>query len=143
MVCEYGMSERLGPMALGEKVDQPFLGRDLSSHPDYSEEVAAEIDQEIRRLVDEAHQEAWVICSTYREHLDSMVKQLIEKETLEKHEVEKILADVPKRAARGEIPRRLLQDQRAAAVKDKAEKAASVERPTKPLRRPGAEPAPA
>jgi cell division protease FtsH len=141
MVCEYGMSERLGPMALGEKVDQPFLGRDLSSHPDYSEQVASEIDAEIRRLVDEAHQEAWEICSTYRAQLDAMVAELIEKETLEKHEVERLFADVPKRAARGEIPRRLRQDPRAAAVENKAEPASP--RPAKPLRRPGAEPAPA
>ena len=141
MVCEYGMSEKLGPMALGEKVDQPFLGRDLSSHPDYSEQVAAEIDAEIRRLVDEAHQEAWEICATYRAQLDAMVAELIEKETLEKHEVERIFADVPKRAARGEIPRRLRKDQRAAAVENKAEPASP--RPAKPLRRPGAEPAPA
>ncbi|MDQ4149395.1 MAG: ATP-dependent zinc metalloprotease FtsH [Actinomycetota bacterium] len=143
MVCEYGMSERLGPMALGEKVDQPFLGRDLSSHPDYSEKVAAEIDEEIRRLVDEAHQEAWVICSTYREQLDAMVKELIEKETVEKHEVERIFANVPKRAARGEMPRRLLQDQRAAAVEKKSEEPSSPVERSKPRRRPGAEPAPA
>jgi cell division protease FtsH len=141
MVCEYGMSEKLGPMALGEKVDQPFLGRDLSSHPDYSEQVASEIDAEIRRLVDEAHQEAWEICSNYRAQLDAMVGELIDKETLEKHEVETLFADVPKRAPRGEIPRRLLKDPRAAAIEQKSEPASP--RPAKPLRRPGAEPAPA
>jgi cell division protease FtsH len=142
MVCEYGMSEKLGPMALGEKVDQPFLGRDLASHPDYSEQVAAEIDEEIRRLVDEAHQEAWEICSTYRDRLDAMVDALMEKETLEKSEVETLFAEVPKRAGRAELPRRLVTDQRAAAVQKQRE-AAPPERPSKPLRRPGAEPAPA
>src|SRR5688500_8635944 len=116
MVCEYGMSEKLGPMALGDKVDQPFLGRDMGHNADYSEHVASEIDEEIRRLVDEAHQEAWEICSTYRVQLDSMVALLIEKETIEKSDVERLFADVPKRAARGELPRRLVQDQLAAAA---------------------------
>ncbi|HVL50833.1 MAG TPA: ATP-dependent zinc metalloprotease FtsH [Actinomycetota bacterium] len=150
MVCEYGMSERLGPMALGEKVDQPFLGRDMGHNADYSESVAAEIDDEIRRLVDEAHQEAWEICSTYRTELDAMVALLIEKETIEKEDVERLFAGVPKRAARGEIPRRLLQDQRAAAAAIESEAEADNVQPhrkpapAKPsLRRPGAEPTPA
>ena len=144
MVCEYGMSELLGPMALGEKVDQPFLGRDISAHPDYSEAVAAEIDQEIRRLVEEAHQEAWEICATYRAELDSMVEKLIEKETVDKNEVEELFAGVPKRAIRNEIPRRLrdASGQAAAAV---AADGAGTKRPNKSRRRPtgGAEPAPA
>ena len=147
MVCEYGMSERLGPMALGEKVDQPFLGRDMGHNADYSEAVAAEIDQEIRRLVDEAHQEAWEICSTYRTELDAMVAMLIEKETIEKTDVEMLFAGVPKRANRGELPRRLLQDQRAAAAAIEAEAGIQTHHkpaPAKPaLRRPGAEPTPA
>ncbi|HEX2053837.1 MAG TPA: ATP-dependent zinc metalloprotease FtsH [Actinomycetota bacterium] len=149
MVCEYGMSERLGPMAFGEKVDQPFLGRDMGHNADYSEAVAAEIDEEIRRLVDEAHEEAWEICSTYRTQLDAMVAMLIEKETIEKTDVELLFADVPKRAARGEIPRRLLENQKAAAaaIEADAEKdkiTTHTPAPAKPsLRRPGAEPTPA
>jgi cell division protease FtsH len=141
MVCEYGMSERLGPVTLGEKVDQPFLGRDLAAHPDYSDHVASEIDVEIRRLVDEAHEEAWEICTTYRAQLDSMVDVLIEKETLEKVEVERILAGVPKRAPRGEpLIRAPKKTDRAAAVTE--EKAPGRPAP-KPRGRPGAEPAPA
>ncbi len=145
MVCEYGMSEKLGPMALGDKVDQPFLGRDMGHNADYSEHVASEIDEEIRRLVDEAHQEAWEICSTYRAQLDSMVALLIEKETIEKSDVERLFADVPKRAARGELPRRLVQDQlAAAATKDEDTIQTHSPAPAKPgLRRPGAEPTPA
>jgi cell division protease FtsH len=145
MVCEYGMSEKLGPMALGDKVDQPFLGRDMGHNADYSEHVASEIDEEIRRLVDEAHQEAWEICSTYRAQLDSMVALLIEKETIEKSDVERLFADVPKRAARGELPRRLVQDQlAAAATKEEDTIQTHSPAPAKPgLRRPGAEPTPA
>ena len=145
MVCEYGMSEKLGPMALGDKVDQPFLGRDMGHNADYSEHVASEIDEEIRRLVDEAHQEAWEICSTYRGQLEAMVELLIEKETIEKSDVERLFADVPKRAARGELPRRLVQDQLAAAsTKEEDTIQTHSPAPAKPgLRRPGAEPTPA
>lgn len=146
MVCEYGMSERLGPMSLGQKVDQPFLGRDFAAHPDYSDHVAAEIDEEIRRLIDEAHDEAWEICTTYRAYLDRMVDALIEKETLQKAEVEQILAKIPKRARRGESVSkpRTAADRRAAAMAAAKEKDATAKKPaTKPRRRPGAEPAPA
>ncbi|HWD08891.1 MAG TPA: ATP-dependent zinc metalloprotease FtsH [Actinomycetota bacterium] len=121
MVCEYGMSEKVGPMTLGDKVDQPFLGRDFSAHPDYSDHVAGEIDSEIRRLIDEAHDEAWEILTTYREQLDKMVEVLLEKETIDKPEVEEIFGSVPKRVTRGEsISRRrrqvVPQDAAAAAI---------------------------
>ncbi|MGQ0679618.1 MAG: ATP-dependent zinc metalloprotease FtsH [Actinomycetota bacterium] len=149
MVCEYGMSEKLGPMALGERADQPFLGRDLSHQADYSESVAAEIDEEIRRLVEEAHQEAWEICSTYRPQLDAMVGLLIEKETIEKLDVERLFAEVPKRAPRGELPWRLREEQnKAAAVEQPQPPPAAApqdrtDRTAPRLRRPGPEPSPA
>jgi len=142
MVCEYGMSEKIGPMALGEKVDQPFLGRDLSSHPDYSDHVAAEIDEEIRRLVDEAHGEAWAICANHREQLDAMVDVLIDKETVEKDEVERIFAAVPKRAARGEMPRRL-NESHPLAPDDLPTPTVRPQPAPKPLHRPTPGPAPA
>ena len=140
MVCEYGMSERLGPVALGEKVDQPFIGRDLAAHPDYSDHVASEIDVEIRRLIDEAHLEAWEICTTYRKQLDEMVKALIEKESLAKEEVERLLAEVPKRSSRSEVIKPHRRTEKAAAMQ--TEKPSKRTAP-KPRRRPGAEPAPA
>ncbi|MEA2589330.1 MAG: cell division protease FtsH [Actinomycetota bacterium] len=153
MVCEWGMSETLGPITLGDKVDQPFLGRDFSAHPDYSDHVAAEIDSEIRRLVDEAHDEAWEILTSYREQLDRMVEMLLEKETIERHEVEELLSDVPKRQARGELvpgPRRVKQlpvDSSVAAAVSKngeAEDTIEVTRPVvRPRPRPGPDPAPA
>jgi cell division protease FtsH len=150
MVCEYGMSERLGPLALGDKVDQPFLGRDIAAHPDYSDHVAAEIDSEIRRLMDEAHDEAWEILTTYRDQLDSMVERLAEKESLGKEEVAELFADVPKRATRGEAiskPRRKLTEPAAAAVVQPPPSQPPAFRPVdKPRTLPGAggaEPAPA
>ncbi|MCW3042189.1 MAG: peptidase [Actinobacteria bacterium] len=152
MVCEWGMSETLGPITLGDKVDQPFLGRDFSAHPDYSDHVAAEIDSEIRRLVDEAHDEAWEILTNYREQLDRMVEVLLDKETIERHEVEEILSGVPKRSARGELisrPRRIktpLDAAAAAAVAKNgdAQDTIEVSRPVvRPRPRPGTDPSPA
>ncbi|MCL6471302.1 MAG: ATP-dependent zinc metalloprotease FtsH [Firmicutes bacterium] len=91
MVCEYGMSEKLGPLTLGQKQDQVFLGRDFASHPDYSPEIAYEIDKEIRRMVDEAFKRAKQILTEKRAVLDNIAKALIERETLEKEELQRIL----------------------------------------------------
>ncbi|MBI4730314.1 MAG: ATP-dependent metallopeptidase FtsH/Yme1/Tma family protein [Acidobacteria bacterium] len=101
MVTEYGMSERLGPLTLGQKQELVFLGRDLSSTPDYSDHIAFEIDKEIRRLIDEAHDEAVEILVQYRPDLDRIVERLLEKETIEKEELMELLASVAKRAPRG------------------------------------------
>ncbi|HEX9711739.1 MAG TPA: ATP-dependent zinc metalloprotease FtsH, partial [Actinomycetota bacterium] len=100
MVTEYGMSTVLGPMALGQKHGEVFLGRDFSSHPDYSDNVAYEIDREIRRLIDEAYEEAREILAAYREVLDAIVDRLLEKETIEKAELMEILKPVKKRPGR-------------------------------------------
>jgi cell division protease FtsH len=91
MVCEYGMSEKLGPMTLGQKEDQVFLGRDFASHPDYSQEIAFEIDKEIRRLIDEAFKQAKRILTEKNGVLDTIAKALMELETLEKDELRLIL----------------------------------------------------
>jgi cell division protease FtsH len=101
MVCEYGMSDRLGSLVLGTKQENVFLGRDFGHQQDYSEQVAFEIDKEMRRLVDEAHAEAEQILTTYRDVADAMVEALMEKETIGKQELAQILAPVVKRPARG------------------------------------------
>jgi len=101
MVCEYGMSDRLGSLVLGTKQENVFLGRDFGHQQDYSEQVAFEIDKEIRRLIDEAHVEAEQILTTYRDVADAMVKALMEKETIGKEELATVLAPVVKRPARG------------------------------------------
>jgi cell division protease FtsH len=100
MVTEYGMSAKLGPMALGQKSEQVFLGRDFASHPDYSENIAFEIDKEIRRLLDESFAEARAILVQYRPVLDKIVDALIEHETVEKDLLQKLLEPVKKRPAR-------------------------------------------
>ena len=96
MVTEYGMSDALGPMQFGQHHGEVFLGRDFATQPDYSDEVAAKIDGEVRRLIDSAHATALDILTTYRSVLDQMAEALMEKETLETEEVMAILDPVPK-----------------------------------------------
>ena len=108
MVMQFGMSD-LGPLALGETESQPFLGRDLGHVKDYSDTVAAKIDEEVRRLVEEAHDEAREILTKYRDKLDTMVEKLIEKESLEKDEVQEILAEVAKQSPSNPIERTRLR----------------------------------
>jgi len=93
MVCEFGMSDKIGPLTLGDKQGAIFLGRDFSAHPDYSEQLAYEIDKEIRKLVDDAYNKARDILITHRNKLDLIAQNLIEKETLNKEEIEELLKD--------------------------------------------------
>jgi cell division protease FtsH len=100
MVTEYGMSDIIGPLTLGQKQHEVFLGRDFQAQPDYSDQVAFEIDNEVRRLIDEAHDEALEILQDQRGKLDELANLLIERETLERDEVEAFLRTVPKRPQR-------------------------------------------
>nr|MBA3737718.1 ATP-dependent zinc metalloprotease FtsH [Actinomycetota bacterium] len=100
MVTEYGMSEKLGPLTLGQRHEQVFLGRDLASHPDYSDQVAFEIDNEIRDLIDRAHDEALEILEERRTHLDALAEALVERETIEKDELIPLLEGLTKRPQR-------------------------------------------
>src|SRR5207244_2756651 len=92
MVMRFGMSEKLGPRVLGRGHDQPFLGRDYGAEADYSEEIAREIDDEIRRVIEESHELA---LATLREHMDELQKIsliLIERETIDRDQFERLLA---------------------------------------------------
>ena len=97
MVTEYGMSSKLGAVKYGTSDSEPFLGRDYGHTRDYSEDIAADIDTEVRDLIEAAHDEAWEILVQYRDALDEMVLELVEKETLSKDDLERILAPVRKR----------------------------------------------
>jgi cell division protease FtsH len=128
MVTQFGMSD-LGPLALGENDSQPFLGRDFGHVKDYSDDVAARIDAEIHRLVDEAHEEAREILTKYRDKLELMVERLLEKESLEKEEVAEILAEVAKQWPSNPVERNRLrraqrerEDAAAAAAEPKSRK---------------------
>jgi cell division protease FtsH len=91
MVMRYGMSEKLGPRMLGRNHDQPFLGRDMGSEPDYSEEIAREIDDEIRRVIEEAHDRARRVLTEYMDELHKISELLIERETIDKDQFERLL----------------------------------------------------
>jgi cell division protease FtsH len=100
MVTQYGMSEKLGAVKFGQESGEVFMGRDMGHGRDYSEEVAAQVDSEVRALVENAHHEAWEILVEYRDVLDDMVLKLLDKETLGKEEVAEIFERVDKRPPR-------------------------------------------
>ena len=100
MVTQYGMTERLGAIRYGQEQGEVFLGRDMGHMRDYSEEVAAAIDEEVRSLIETAHQEAYDILVNNRDVLDRLVLELLEKETLDKGEVEAVFADLRLRTPR-------------------------------------------
>jgi cell division protease FtsH len=92
MVMRFGMSEKLGPRVFGHDHGQPFLGREFSSEPDYSDEIAREIDDEIRRIVEMAHVQAKNILNEKRAELEKLSEILIKRETIEKAQFESLLA---------------------------------------------------
>ncbi len=96
MVMEYGMSDRLGPLQYGRPQSEVFLGRDYARSRDFSDAVAASIDEEVRKLVGAAHEEARQILREHRDALERMVEALLESETLGPDEVAVIFEDVPK-----------------------------------------------
>ncbi len=91
MVMRFGMSEKLGPRVFGHDHGQPFLGREFSSEPDYSDEIAREIDDEIRRIVEMAHVQAKNILTEKRDSLQKLSEILIKRETIEKEQFEALL----------------------------------------------------
>lgn len=90
MVTRLGMSDALGPMVYGQKEEMIFLGREISEQRDYSEAIAEKIDQEVRKLVNEAYARAKEILTTYREQLDAVATRLLEDETMSREEFESI-----------------------------------------------------
>ncbi|HEX6498815.1 MAG TPA: ATP-dependent zinc metalloprotease FtsH [Micromonosporaceae bacterium] len=97
MVTEYGMSSKLGAVKYGQNDNEPFLGRTMGHQRDYSDAVAADIDSEVRSLIELAHDEAWEILVEYRDVLDSIVLELIEKETISQQDMARLCARVTKR----------------------------------------------
>jgi cell division protease FtsH len=97
MVTEYGMSSKLGAVKYGQNDNEPFLGRTMGHQRDYSDAIASEIDNEVRSLVELAHDEAWEILVEYRDILDNIVLELIEKETISQADMARLCARVVKR----------------------------------------------
>jgi len=102
MVMEYGMSDELGPMQYGRPTGEVFLGRDYSRQQDYSDKVAAFIDEEVRKMISAAHDEARAILDRHAEAMERMVETLLEKETVDADEVAELFNDVPKWEHAGE-----------------------------------------
>ena len=100
MVTQYGMTERLGAIRYGQEQNEVFLGRDMGHIRDYSEEVAAAIDEEVRAFIEAAHQEAYDVLVANRDVLDAMVLALLERETLDKAEIEEVFAELQLREPR-------------------------------------------
>ncbi|MBW1604241.1 ATP-dependent zinc metalloprotease FtsH [Streptomyces sp. JJ66] len=100
MVTKYGMTERLGAIKFGSDQSEPFLGKEMAHQRDYSEEVAGLVDEEVKKLIETAHNEAWEILVENRDVLDNLVLALLEKETLGKEEIAEIFQHIVKRPAR-------------------------------------------
>ncbi|WP_298251943.1 ATP-dependent zinc metalloprotease FtsH [uncultured Arthrobacter sp.] len=100
MVTQYGMSERIGAVKLGQGAGEPFLGRDMGSDRDYSDQIALVVDEEVRRLIDNAHDEAYQILTENRDVLDRLALELLERETLNQAEIAEVFSDVRKRSLR-------------------------------------------
>lgn len=123
MVTEFGMSDKLGPLSLGKRHGPVFLGRDLVETRNYSEEIAYEIDKEVRRIIDECYGRARAMITEHRDRLERVAKALLERESLEGEELERVLAGEPL-----EVP--------AAAARLESKPGQPAPRPEKPAEKP-------
>jgi cell division protease FtsH len=137
MVTQYGMTETLGAIKLGGDSVQPFLGREYGHQRDYSESVAAKIDAEIRKMIENAHQEAFDILVANRESLDAMVVVLLEEETINKEEIAEIFKNVvmwPERPKWTGSLTRIPSDIPPVAITEKLQPVVEEEESAKPKR---------
>ncbi len=128
MVCEWGMSERLGPMTFGRKEEQPFLGRDLAYQPDYSGDTAIKIDGEVKRIVERNYRRAKDLLSTNRELLERVATTLLEREVLDAEEVRMVIQGIPLKERKPAYPE-MTPEKKA---ESKGEKKASLTPPILP-----------
>jgi cell division protease FtsH len=104
MIMRYGMSDKLGPRVLGRQHDQPFLGREFHAEPDYSEDLAREIDDEVRRIIEEAHVKATKLLEKHMDSVHRLATILIERETIDKDQFERLLAGEAEATIFGDVP---------------------------------------
>jgi cell division protease FtsH len=106
MVTEFGMSDRLGPRAFGKRDEMIFLGRDIGEQRNYSDDVAKQIDEEVRTIIETAYDRASEVLTTHRARLDLLAATLVEKETLDTEAFEALFADMPpKEPIHGVVPK--------------------------------------
>ncbi|MCA9847226.1 MAG: ATP-dependent zinc metalloprotease FtsH [Dehalococcoidia bacterium] len=133
MVTQWGMSSRLGPRTFGKRQSMVFLGRDISEERDYSERTAEEIDDEVRRIIDEAHDRCRTLMAAHRDRLDALAQRLIEVETVEGDDLLELLGPAEGRPRPGEIPS---QSQPGVSAEPKAPESSDEEEEA-PQGRPG------
>ena len=104
MVCEWGMSDEMGPLSYGKKEEQIFLGREFATHKDYSEETAERIDKEISRIVSECYEKAKQLLSDHMDELNSLAAALLEKEVLNSTEIDQIIGITSKKSCQENLP---------------------------------------
>jgi cell division protease FtsH len=141
MVTQYGMSEKLGPLAFGKKEEMVFLGREISEQRNYSDEVAAKIDSEVREIIDHAYGRAKEALTTHRAVLDKLAALLVEKETIEHEEFEALFDGVVPPRSGGPTPKRMLTEPVADGVEPDLEP--ETDEDGSKRRRPGPAPQPA
>ena len=95
MVCEWGMSDAMGPLTFGKKEEQIFLGREIAQHQDYSEDTALKIDQEVKRFVTDNYERAHQILSEHKDVLLEMADALLAREVLDAEQVQRLAAGLP------------------------------------------------
>jgi cell division protease FtsH len=132
MTMRFGMSDKLGPRVLGHAHGAPFLGRDMHSEPDYSDEMAREIDNEIRRIIEAAFAEARTVLREHRQQLDELSEILLRRETIEREEFLGLLEG----KAEDDVFR--AKDERDAQARAEAERELAEEKPVKPSTTPPA-----
>jgi cell division protease FtsH len=91
MICDYGMSDELGPVTFGKKEEQIFLGREIAQHRDYSEQTAQKIDEEVRSIVTGSYKKAFQLIKDNLDTIHRMASDLLEKETLDTNDIDKIM----------------------------------------------------
>ncbi len=121
MVCEWGMSEKLGPLQYGQKEEPIFIGKEIARHKDYSERTAEMIDEEIREIVENSYRKAWDILTTNRVRLNKLAKQLLDREVLDGKEIEEIIElkkETPKKKLK-QAARKMLEESNKKETKGK------------------------
>ena len=122
MVCEWGMSRKMGPLTFGRKEEQVFLGRDIARHQDYSEHTALLIDQEVKRIVSESYERAKKILSENRDVLDRVAEALLEREVLDAEDVKMLIEGLPLKERETAVDE-VVRDEAEATEKEKKRKA--------------------
>jgi cell division protease FtsH len=106
MVTEFGMSDKMGPRAYGKRDEMIFLGREISEQRNYSDDVARQIDEEVRSIIETAYARAQDVLTRHRDKLDLLAETLVEKETLDAEEFEALFSDLPpKEPIHGIVPK--------------------------------------